>query len=96
MILLLVALAIIQHAPIRIACVGASITEGVGTSNPKVTGYPSQLGAILGTTYVIGNFGNSGSTMSKSSDHPYWTTPQFKASQDFKADIVVIQRALLM
>lgn len=90
MISFLIAIAIGQSA-IRVACVGASITEGVGTSNPKVTGYPSQMGMILGSNYVIGNFGNSGSTMTKSTDHPYWNTPQFKASQAFAPNIVIIQ-----
>ena len=41
--------------PIRVACVGDSITEG--------SGYPFQLNLMLGSNYIVGNFGVSGSTV---------------------------------
>jgi lysophospholipase L1-like esterase len=38
-------------APWKIACIGDSITEGAGLSNPATEGYPAKLGRLLGTKY---------------------------------------------
>lgn len=35
-------------APVRVACVGDSITQGVGTAHPEKESYPAQLQALLG------------------------------------------------
>ncbi len=48
-------------APIRISCVGDSITAGVCAQHSG--GYPKILQGILGSNYVVSNFGNSGKTM---------------------------------
>ena len=55
--------------PIRVACVGDSITEGAGASGGN--SYPSQLGKMLGEKWTVGNFGVSGTTMLKKGDSPY-------------------------
>ncbi len=68
--------------PIRVACVGDSITEG--------SGYPFQLHLMLGSNYVVGNFGVSGSTVSLDSTKPYMNESKFKDALDFNPDIVVI------
>ena len=34
---------------IKVACIGDSITEGVGVDNPGVNAYPVLLGRLLGT-----------------------------------------------
>jgi lysophospholipase L1-like esterase len=75
-------------APVRVACVGASITLGVGAEKGK--SYPSQLQAILGDKWQVRNFGVSGRTLMKKGDHPYWIEKAFQAAQDFKPDVVVI------
>lgn len=87
---LLAALCLSQTAEIRIACVGASTVAGVGTTNPMTKSFPSQLAEILGPNYKVGNFGNSGSTLSRGTDHPYWGVPEFAQSQYFQPNIVVI------
>ncbi len=54
--------------PIRVACVGDSITEGVGTQNPKTDSYPAKLQEILGTGWNVQNFGVGGRTMLRKAD----------------------------
>ncbi len=73
---------VVSAKQIRVACVGDSITEG--------SGYPFQLNLMLGSNYVVGNFGVSGSTVSLDSTKPYMNESKFKAALDFNPDIVVI------
>ncbi len=67
---------------IRVACVGDSITEG--------SDYPFQLQLMLGSKYIVGNFGVSGSTASLDSTKPYMNENKFKEALDFEPDIIVI------
>jgi len=75
--------------PIRIACVGDSITQGFGTSS-SFNAYPMQLQRMLGDGYKVGNFGNSGKTLLKNGDDSYWKTGSLRDALGFKADIVTI------
>lgn len=75
--------------PIRVACVGASIVEGVGTSGPSKS-YPSQLQRLLGTGYLVGNFGHSGATLTRATDLPYSSTAEYRRALEFSPSIVVI------
>lgn len=73
----------------KVACVGDSITFGVGAG--KGWDYPSQLQRMLGTdSYLVRNFGVSGATLLRHGDKPYEKQPAFKAAVDFKPDILVI------
>jgi len=74
--------------PIKIACVGNSITQGPGRENPD--SWPLQMQTILGDAYEVGNFGVSGRTLLRKGDNPYWIEPQFQLVKDFKADILII------
>ena len=76
---------------IKIACIGDSITFGAGIKDRKNMNYPIQLGKILGEKYEIKNFGNSGSTMLKKGDKPYWKQREFKSALEFNPNIVVIK-----
>lgn len=49
--------------PVRIACIGDSITYGMGLEHREVECYPSVLQRLLGPGYLVGNFGNSGRTV---------------------------------
>jgi lysophospholipase L1-like esterase len=71
-----------MRGPIRVACVGDSITE--------ITGYPSALQSMLGDNFTVGNFGSTGSTVLLNSKKPYLDQPQFKNAQSFAPNIVVI------
>jgi lysophospholipase L1-like esterase len=68
--------------PIRVACVGDSITEG--------TQYPADLQALLGSGFRVGNFGVGGSTVMLSSYKPYMHMVAFENAVTFRADVVVI------
>jgi len=78
------------RAPIRVACVGDSITEGVGVSNRPQNAYPAQLSTMLGEGWNVQNYGKSGATLIETGDRPYNDTAQFVPSHDFNPDIVVI------
>ncbi|MCE0523421.1 MAG: GDSL-type esterase/lipase family protein [Methylacidiphilales bacterium] len=75
-------------APVRVACVGDSITRGFGDDPGK--SYPSQLQAILGDKWVVKNFGADGRTLLRKGDAPYWNEQAFKDAHAFKPDVVII------
>lgn len=74
--------------PIRLACVGDSITQGDGLAADD--SYPSQLQALLGEEWKVGNFGVSGRTLLKKGDHPYWTESAYQKALEFEPDVVII------
>ncbi len=71
-----------HSGPIRVACVGDSITEN--------SGYPMDLQALLGDNFTVANFGCSGSTVSLESWKPYMDQPQFQSAEAFHPDIIII------
>ena len=76
--------------PMKIACVGDSITEGSGLSFPNRDSYPAKLQQLLGTNYLVRNFGVSGRTLLKKGDFPFWAEPAFTSSHTFNPDVVII------
>ncbi len=52
---------------VTIACVGDSITEGVGVNDPAVSSYPARMAEALGENYRVLNYGKSGATLCSSS-----------------------------
>lgn len=77
--------------PIKLACVGDSITFGFGIKDREAQSYPAQLGALLGNEWIVSNFGKNGATALKKGHAPYWKTPQFKEAKSFKPDVVIIK-----
>jgi len=86
-----------NDSPLRIACVGDSLTEGYGYANAKNESYPVQLKNIIDKSNVeVKNFGKSNKTamhtelnQAKTLD-PYKETDEYKDSLVFNPDIVVI------
>jgi acyl-CoA thioesterase I len=79
------------EAPVtRLACVGDSITQGVGVKDQKSDSYPAQLARLLGRQWKVNNFGVSGMTMMNKGDRPYQKRPEYRAALDSKPDVVVI------
>lgn len=76
--------------PVRVACVGDSITYGYLLKHPATESYPADLGRILGSGYQVGNFGVSATTILKDGDYTYWKRPAFAAAGRFEPNIVVI------
>lgn len=58
-----------HNAPVVVACVGDSITQGAGAAKGK--SYPSQLQEMLGDKWEVKNFGLSGRTLMDSGNMPY-------------------------
>jgi acyl-CoA thioesterase-1 len=79
------------QSPIRVVCVGNSITEGYGLANSGVEGYPARLGALLGPGYSVMNAGVSGKTMFKNSVDSYWLTGRLEDAVAFDPHIVIIK-----
>lgn len=76
--------------PVRVACVGNSITYGTGIEDREHFSYPVQLQQMLGNGYVVGNFGKPGATLLYKGHRPYVEQPEFKEALRFKGDIAVI------
>jgi lysophospholipase L1-like esterase len=87
--LLLLSFHSVAQAPIKIAFVGNSITQGPGRENPE--SFPLQVGKILGDAYEVKNFGVGGRTLLKKGDFPYWNEPQFQQVKEFRPDVVLIK-----
>lgn len=81
----------LRAEPVKVACVGDSITFGAAIKNRKENCYPAQLQNLLGEGFVVKNFGNSGSTLLKKGDKPYWKQREFKAAKDFNPNFVIIK-----
>jgi acyl-CoA thioesterase-1 len=77
--------------PIRVACIGDSITYGAGVDKREENAYPKVLGKLLGDGYEVRNFGVSGATLLRKGDNPWWKLNEFKAATDFAPQIVVIK-----
>ncbi len=73
---------------IRVACIGDSITAGVGAANGE--SYPGQLGRMLGGKWEVRNFGVSGSTLLKHGDLPYQKQQAFQAALQYQPQVVII------
>lgn len=75
------------EAPVKVACVGDSITQGLGN-----TPYPSRLADLLGEGYDVQNFGLWGTTGCNNTARPYTTCDdsRYQSSLDFKPDIVIL------
>lgn len=80
-----------QSQPIRVACVGDSITFGHGIKDREHDAYPGLLSAKLGDKYDVRNFGVSGSTTMMGTDMPYMNEQAYKDALAFNPQIVTIK-----
>ncbi|WP_276089174.1 GDSL-type esterase/lipase family protein [Pedobacter sp. JY14-1] len=77
-------------AVVRITCIGASITYGHGIPDREKQSFSGQLQQLLGSGYLVKNFGVSGTTMLSKGDYPYISTPQYQQALKSNPDIVFI------
>lgn len=82
--------AALKPPPVRVACLGDSITFGSGASPRDQFSYPAQLAARLGGSYEVRNYGVGSATLLFNGDKPYRKQPQFQAAVDFDPDIVLL------
>jgi acyl-CoA thioesterase I len=79
-----------SQQPIRVACIGASITYGYHLKDREHNSYPAWMGRWLGTNYDVRNFGVSGTTLMSSGNLPYIKQQAHADALAFKPDIVII------
>ena len=76
--------------PVKVACIGDSITYGFGAGDRDTQSYPARLQALLGEGYEVGNFGKNGATLLRRAYRPYFDQVEFRQAMDFAGDICVI------
>ncbi|MFI3330245.1 MAG: GDSL-type esterase/lipase family protein [Rikenellaceae bacterium] len=79
-----------QDAPMRVACIGDSVTMGYGLANAKEDAYPSQLGRLLGENYLIKTFGELGTTVVTEDYSHICHSPEFPRMLEFAPDVITI------
>ena len=77
--------------PVRVACVGDSITYGHGIKDRLHDAYPGVLSTMLGEKYDVRNFGVSGTTTMMGTDMPYMNEQAYKDALEFNTQIVTIK-----
>jgi lysophospholipase L1-like esterase len=77
--------------PIRVACVGDSITYGFGIKDREHDSYPAQLGVLLGSKWEVRNFGVNGATALRRGTRPYHSQKAFEDALAYEPDVVVIK-----
>ena len=85
-----------SHAkpPVKVACVGNSVTFGYLLPNRETESYPAQLQQLLGEGYEVRNFGRSGATLLRHGHRPYDQTEEYQAALQFAGDKVIIHLGL--
>lgn len=78
-----------QEGQIKVACVGDSVTYGHSVFPWYKNNYPAVLQTLLGEDYNVQNFAESGTTVQKDGDQPYWETKVYTESHEYNADILV-------
>lgn len=90
LVYLLLSLAVqAQNAPVKVACVGNSITEGADIQDGYK--YPQQLQKLLGNQYQVRNYGIGGRTLLKKGDYPYWNESKYQEVLGWNPDIILIK-----
>ena len=88
---ILLTLAACTSEPVRVACVGDSITYGHGIKDRLHDAYPGVLSSMLGEKYDVRNFGVSGTTTMTGTDMPYMNEQAYKDALEFNPQIVTIK-----
>jgi lysophospholipase L1-like esterase len=86
----LICIASAQAVPIKVACVGDSITLGVGIPSPETNSYPAQLQKMLGEEFEVKNFGAKDATLIPDPPAAYFKSPEFQQAKKFLPDVVII------
>lgn len=75
---------------IKVACIGNSITYGLGLPDRDTQAYPIRLQQLLGKKYEVRNFGHSGCTLLRRGHHPYVSEQEYREAVDYAADLIII------
>jgi lysophospholipase L1-like esterase len=77
--------------PIRVACVGDSITYGFGIPDREHDSYPAQLQRYLGESWQVQNFGFNGATALERGTKPYSGLPVYREALAYRPNVVVLK-----
>lgn len=80
--------------PVKIACVGNSVTYGACLPDRETQCYPVRLQELLGKEYEVRNFGHSGATLLTRGHRPYVEQQAYSDALAYDADVVVIHLGL--
>jgi len=78
------------HPPLRVACVGDSITYGAEIPDRARQSYPAVLERLSEGRLITGNFGVSGTTAVPAPFRAWTRTQAFREALAFSPDIVVL------
>lgn len=92
-LLSLLSILLLHAQPIKVACVGNSVTYGAGIEETSLR-YPAQLQQMLRKNYKVRNFGHNGATLLRKGHNPYWKLPEMEKALAFQPDIVIIHLGL--
>ncbi|AGA80523.1 GDSL-type esterase/lipase family protein [Echinicola vietnamensis] len=93
-ILFLLTINVNAQTKIKVACIGNSVTYGLGISTRNVFSYPARLQFLLGKEYEVKNYGHSGATLLRKGHRPYSLTKEFGNALTYKPDIAIINLGL--
>ncbi|WP_197527290.1 GDSL-type esterase/lipase family protein [Pirellulimonas nuda] len=81
-------------APVRVACVGASLTFGLGLPNRREQCYPAVMARLLEQFhrggYNVRNFGYAGAAAMRASHEPYWKTVSYASATRFAPQLTLL------
>lgn len=77
-------------APLRIACIGASLTFGLGLPNRREQCYPAVLQRLLGPGYHVRNLGYAGACAMRGGHESYWETVTFQSATRFAPQVSIV------
>lgn len=81
----------VGSGPVRIACVGDSITYGLGVLGQRRRwSYPACLVQLLGEEYRAINYGLTDRSLLSDSDKPYFAEPMGKDAWNAEAEILLL------
>ncbi len=82
-----------RSAPIKVACIGNSITAGFGIPEEKrqTHSYPAVLGSLLGDDYQVTNFGISGRTMLREVKGAWINSSYPRKLEELVPDIITLK-----
>ena len=76
--------------PLKVACVGDSLTFRRVEENETRENYPAYLGELLGEEYIVTNYGEPGACISPKGNNPYEKLRVYEHSQKANSDILVM------
>lgn len=78
-----------QDSVVKIACLGASNTEGYQIPDVVHNSWPGQLQKMAGTRWKVLNAGCGGTTIMKTGNLPYWISLGYKQAKEMGPDVAI-------